>query len=188
MGFNPFKKHDWDKLFKKPSHKIESEIKDFFEKEIPKFFEDELPGLVRQGVEKELPRFFEKELPRLGGKFLDLIEDELEKLWRKGVIDKIIDVAQHAVPGRKVPLRLSFVELQVDPHSKIDELQRIAHKLPRGRKQIIDTIKRLTDDDVVIIHIDAKFITSTLGFDVGIPIPLDKLVSAGDKIFKRFGL
>ena len=130
----------------------------------------------------------EEEVPRIAQKVLTEIGDSLTTLWTAGIIDGVVDLAQHAVPNRKVPLRLSFIEIQVDINDKIDVLQDLSRNLPKSRADIIAMVHRLTDDDVILIHIDARLVTSALGFDVAIPVKVELLTDEADKIFKRYGL
>ena len=120
---------------------------------------------IEDGAEEAIAKI-ESEVPKLAEMVLKEIQDGLWDLWSSGVVDKIVDIVQEsAVPEQVTPIRLSFLEFNVNLHDKIDVLQELSHNLPSNREEIIDMILKLVDDDVVIIHIDARLITSTLGFD-----------------------
>ena len=139
-------------------------------------------------AEKNAVNELERQVPDIAEKVLADIREGIEALWTAGILDDLVDLGQQAVKGKKVPLRLSIIEMQVDINSKIDVLQELSHNLPTGRSEIIEMVHKLTDDDTVIVHLDARLVSSALGFDIAIPIPVEKLTTEGDKIFKRFGL
>ena len=117
----------------------------------------------------------EKEIPKIAEQVVEEIKRDLQKLWASGLIDKVIDIAEGAVP-KATSQRISFLEFRVNIREKIGVFQRLSHRLPRGRKEIVKMVVDLIDGDEVIIHVDARFISSSLGADIAIPIPLDKLV------------
>ena len=125
--------------------------------------------------------------PELAEKVLAEIQEGLEQLLTMGTLDKVLRLAEHAVPGKK-SWRISFLEFKVDVRDKIHVIRDLVHSLPTNRREIINMVHALVDDDEVVIHIDARLISSTAGFDIPIPIPVEVLVDKADEIFGSFGL
>ena len=163
---------------RKPANKAEQEITSAAQK-----LESEIEEKGAAAI-KEI----EEAAPDIAEKVLEEIEDALIGLWEAGLVDKVVDIAQLAVLNKPQPLRLSFIELKVDIHDKIDVIQRSSHRLPRNRADIIQMVHDLTDDDTIVIHLDSRLLTSALGFDIPIPIPIKALTDEADKIFGKFGL
>ena len=115
------------------------------------------------------------------------IEHDLAQLVGSGLLDKAADLAEHAVPVKKSQ-RLSFLEFEVNLREKVHVLRRLAKHVPSNRADIIAMVHDLVDGDTVTVHFDLRAFSSTAGFDIGVPIPVEKLVDLADTIFGHYGL
>ena len=176
MGFNPFKKGDWDKLGKQTKdefNKVERAIRDVgddVKKGLQKTGADCRNGVrvmgreVEDGLRKsavEIEDAFVKELPRL-------VEEATLKLAReaagrgiKEALDNAADVIETMAPTRftltfgvefalvvqgEITVQFSFP----NPTAKLTEIRAWAKKPPKGRGQIIQCIKDFGPESLAV--------------------------------------
>ena len=65
------------------------------------------------------------------------------------IVNYLIDAAQAKLFHGPVYVSLWWFGFYVDPNTKIDVLQEISKNPPRSKKDVINCIHKLTDDDMV---------------------------------------
>lgn len=131
-------------------------------KEIKKDFE-----IVKDGIEQGFEQAF-----------MALINRGLQE-----IIDDLIDVIQAKIFTGPIYVKLWWFGFHIDPDTKVDVLQSIAHNLPKSKKEIEQRLLQLIEGDTLTFQPEIPMIASFGG-----TITVDKIEEALEFVAKKLGL